>query len=52
MKKAIIAALSTVFGLFGLTVVIYWFNLDTKVVAFAEPYLNKWYDGIERDRKL
>lgn len=52
MKKTIIAALAAPLGLFGLTVVIYWFNLDMKLVAFAGPYLDKWYDRLERDRKL
>lgn len=50
--KIVLKFFATAFSLFLLTVAIYWFNLDTKVVKFAEPYLTKWYDHLERDKRL
>lgn len=48
MKKiiAIIAAL------FGFTVVVYWFNLDTKLVKAIEKPMMKHYDDMKRDHRL
>lgn len=39
-------------GLFGLTFTIYFLNLDMKLLAFLEPYLDKVYDLRERDPKV
>lgn len=38
--------------MFGLTVVVYWFNLDTKAVKLLEKPLNKHYDNLKRDHRL
>lgn len=38
--------------LFAVTFLIYWFNLDTKLVKMLEKPLNKHYDNIKRDRKI
>lgn len=46
----IIAIVIVVF--FVLTFLIYWFNLDTKVVKMIEKPMNKHYDNIKRDRKI
>lgn len=37
---------------FVLTFLIYWFNLDTKIVKKLEKPMNKHYDNIKRDRKI
>lgn len=37
---------------FVLTFLIYWFNLDTKIVKMMEKPMNKHYDNIKRDRKI
>ena len=39
-------------ALFALTVVIYWFNLDTKAVKLIEKPLMKHYDSMPRDNRL
>ena len=40
-------------GLFFLTVVIYWFNLDNKLLYYVvRPLLNKHYDNLKRDRRI
>ncbi len=49
-------ALKILFGalsaFFALTVVIYWFNLDTKAVKLIEKPLMKHYDKMPRDNRL
>lgn len=35
-------------SLFAASLVIYFFNLDMKAMAIAQPLLEKWYDHIER----
>ena len=49
-------ALKTLFfaatGLFFLTVIIYWFNLDTKAVKLIEKPLMQHYDTMKRDNRL
>lgn len=39
-------------GSFILTVVIYWFNLDTKAVKLIEKPMMKHYDSMPRDNRL
>lgn len=40
-------------ALFFLTVVIYWFNLDNKLLYYVvRPFLNKHYDTIKRDKRI
>jgi len=47
--RAILCALS---GFFILTVIIYWFNLDTKAVKLIEKPMMKHYDSMPRDNRL
>jgi hypothetical protein len=47
--RNIIRALS---GFFILTVIIYWFNLDTKAVKLIEKPMMKHYDSMPRDNRL
>ena len=39
---------ATCASLFAASLVIYFFNLDMKAMAVAQPLLEKWYDHIER----
>ena len=39
-------------ALFLLTVIIYWFNLDSKLVRALQALMEKHYDNLPRDRKL
>ena len=39
-------------GFFALTVVIYWFNLDTKAVKLIEKPMMQHYDNMQRDNRL
>ena len=46
----IIAVVIIVF--FALTMIVYWFNLDTKLVKLLEKPMMKHYDNIKRDRRI
>lgn len=46
----IIAAVAAV--LFLLTIIIYWLNLDTKIVKLLEKPMKRYYDSRKRDRKI
>ena len=37
---------------FALTEIIYWFNLDTKVVKLIEKPMMQHYDNMQRDNRL
>ncbi len=39
-------------ALFLVTVAVYWFNLDTKLVTLIEKPMMKHYDEMERDHRL
>ena len=39
-------------ALFGFTVVVYWFNLDSKVVKLLEKPMTQHYDNMKRDHRL
>ena len=39
-------------ALFALVVLIYWFNLDTKLVKRLEKLMMKHYDKLKRDHRL
>jgi len=43
---------AALFGLFAVTFVIYFFNLDMKLTSSLEPLLLKWYDRIPRNQHL
>ncbi len=44
--------LGIVLALFLITFVIYWFNLDMKLVRVIYDALGKHYDKMKRDKKL
>ena len=50
--KAIKNLLGALLAFFGLTVIIYWFNLDTKAVKLIEKPMMRHYDSMERDSRL
>lgn len=37
---------------FVISFTVYFFNLDMKLTAAIEPYLEKWHDRVKRERKL
>lgn len=41
-----------IIALLIVTFLIYWFNLDTKVVKLIEKPMKKHYDNIKRDRRI
>lgn len=50
--KAVSKILAAFLGFFGLTFIIYWFNLDMKLIKKVYFLLQKHYDSMKRDRKL
>ena len=58
-KKILNALLSVLLKLalaggifFVVTFVIYFFNLDMKATSMLEPFLEKWYDRLERKQYI
>ena len=52
MKKLLRNIAIAAAAFFGLTFLIYWFNLDTKLVKKLFPVLTAHYDGTDRDKRL
>lgn len=52
MIKALIIIAIVLLCLFAVTFIIYFFNLDMKLVRFIYDKLGKHYDNLEKDRKL
>jgi len=46
--KLLLAAL----GFFVVTFTVYFFNLDMKATALLAPWLEKWYDHLERKQYI
>ena len=44
--------LGVIVGLFVITFVIYWFNLDMKLIRKVYDFLQKHYDKMKRDKRL
>ncbi len=49
---ALFIILGVIVGFFVLTFVVYWFNLDMKLIRKVYDALQKHYDKMKRDRKL
>lgn len=49
---ALYIILGVIVGLFVLTFIVYWFNLDMKLIRKVYDVLQKHYDKMKRDRKL
>ncbi len=52
MIKAILIVAGGVVGLFALSFLVYFFNLDMKLTAALAPLFEKHYDKIDRDKHL
>jgi hypothetical protein len=50
--KVIKVMLAVTAAFFAVTVPIYWFNLDTKLVKLLEKPMMKHYDSMPRDNRL
>jgi uncharacterized membrane protein SpoIIM required for sporulation len=49
---ALFVILGVISGFFVLTFIVYWFNLDMKLIRKVYDALQKHYDKMKRDRKL
>ena len=52
LAKIPLIALLAALGFFVVTFTIYFFNLDMKATSLLAPFLQKWYDNMDRDRYL
>ena len=52
MLYIFLSVLAVLVSLFAVTFIIYWFNLDMKLVRFIYDKLQKHYDNMKRDKKL
>ncbi len=53
LKKLVVTLLLAIPILFVSTALIYWFNLENKLIYYViRPFLNKHYDSTERDRRI
>ena len=56
MKKLLIKIplilLCAVLGFFLITFPIYFLNLDMKTTSLLEPFLEKWYDHLDRKQYI
>ena len=52
VKKALLKLAAIAFGVFAVTFVVYFFNLDMKLTSAMEPVLNYFYDRVDCDKPL
>ncbi len=52
MLYVFLIILAVLVSLFAVTFLIYWFNLDMKLVRVIYDKLQKHYDNMKRDKKL
>ena len=50
--KVIKVMLAVAAAFFSLSLPVYWFNLDTKLVKLLEKRMMKHYDSMPRDNRL
>ncbi len=50
--ETLLIILAVIVALFLITFIIYWFNLDMKLVRKIYDLLQKHYDNMKRDKKL
>ena len=50
--KIPLVLLGTVLGFFVGTFTVYFFNLDMKATSLLAPFLEKWYDHLERKQYI
>lgn len=52
LTRVLLKLVLVLLSLFGVTFVVYFFNLDMKLTAAMEPILFKFYDKVKRDQHL
>lgn len=52
LVKALLILIAVLLGFFVLTFLVYFFNLDMKLMAAVHPFLLKLYERRKRNRKL
>lgn len=52
LAKIPLVALAIALGFFVVTFTIYFFNLDMKATSLLAPFLEKWYDRLERKQYI
>ena len=55
MKKLLklpLILLGIALGFFVVTFTVYFFNLDMKLTSLIAPYLEKWYDRMDRKQYI
>ena len=50
--KVLLGIILGALGLFVVTFIIYFFNLDMKATSMLAPFLEKWYDKLKRKQYL
>jgi hypothetical protein len=52
VMRLLLKLLLVVLGFFAVTFTVYFFNLDMKATALLAPWLEKWYDRLERKQYI
>ena len=52
LGKLLLKLLAIVLGFFVVTFTVYIFNLDMKLMAVIEPWLEKWYNHLEHKQYI
>ena len=52
LLKALFGIVAAVLVFFVVTFTIYMFNLDMKATSLLAPFLEKWYDKLERKQYI
>ena len=52
VMRLLLKLLLAVLGFFAVTFTVYFFNLDMKATALLAPWLEKWYDRLERKQYI
>ena len=52
VMRLLLKLLLVALGFFAVTFTVYFFNLDMKATALLAPWLEKWYDRLERKQYI
>ena len=52
LLKTLLYVLTGGLAFFVVTFTVYFFNLDMKATSMLEPFLEKWYDKLERKQYI
>ena len=52
LLKVLLRILAVALGFFVVTFTIYFFNLDMKATSLLAPWLEKWYDHLDRKQYI